>query len=104
MIGYEALPSEPGDSPALYESPYSYAQDIEEEALMRPGYRSVAPLPTYDSDPRFKMVTPSPLTRAALLLLIVFLFWWAVHLRKGLWIASGMGMEKQEIEEVDLSY
>ena len=85
---YEALPSEPG--------PYaSFTQDVEEDAPT---------LPAYDSDPRFKMATPSPLTRAGLLFLIAFLFWWAVHLRKGIWIASGMGMEKQEFEEVDLSY
>ena len=84
--------------------PASFTEDIEEEALMRPRYQRMAPLPAYDSDHRFKMVTPSPLTRAALLFLIVFLFWWAVNLRKGVWIASGMGMENQEIEEVDLSY
>jgi len=50
------------------------------------------------------METPSPITRAALLALVCFLFWLAFNLKKGVWIATGMGMEKEDMEAVDLSY
>jgi hypothetical protein len=119
---YTRLPSDGQDSTSslppqprkpLYVPPYdldslsehvSFLTDIEDDAPRRPRYRRVDPLPAFDADPRFKMETPSPITRAGLLVLVFFLFWLAFNLRKGVWIATGMGMEKQATEMVDLSY
>jgi len=115
---YELLPTEPvctptpsrSESPCTYPPPYdgepayhAFENDIEEEAPARRSRPRHEPLPAYDSDPRFRVPTPSPLVRAALLLFIAFLFWLAFGLRKAMWVSGGMGM-KRPVEEVDSSY
>lgn len=119
MAAYTSIPTDdherlsPPPTKPLYVPPYdveslsrhaSFGPDLEHDAPRRPRYHRVGPLPAYDSDPRFKMETPSPITRAALVTLVFFLFWLALDLRKGIWIATGMGMEKEGTEMVDLSY
>ena len=114
---YELLPTESvyspissrSESPA-YPPPYdgehdynAFDNDLEEEAPMRRPRPRREPLPAFDSDPRFRVRTPSPFVRAALLLFIAFLFWLAFTLRKALWVAGGMGLKRPE-EEVDSSY
>ncbi|KAF8068073.1 hypothetical protein FPV67DRAFT_1494802 [Lyophyllum atratum] len=39
-------------------------------------------------DPRFQRPTPSPWSRAALLLLLAFLFWLAFRLRNAGWVGA----------------
>ncbi|KAF8219989.1 hypothetical protein L208DRAFT_1417353 [Tricholoma matsutake] len=63
---YERLPTEPKDD------------ELEN------GRRRHDPPPT--TDPRFNPPTPSPYTRAALLIFIAFLFWLAFILRKAVWV------------------
>jgi len=111
---YELLPSEPtydsgSESPTYpppYESESAYLShlDVEQEATARRPRRRREHLPAFDSDPRFRMKTPSPYIRAALLIFVVLLFWLAFVMRKALWVAGGMGMGKKEPEEVDASY
>ncbi len=129
-LKYEAIPSDPPytarrsssfdfcsstSAPAIYlpryndhsESFEKYAaiiRGVEDGAPRRPQFRRVEPLPAFDSDPRFRVKTPSPFARAGLLALIIVLFWWAFHLRKGLWIATGMGMKIQAEEVLDPVY
>jgi len=114
---YELLPTElvyspissRSESPA-YPPPYdgehdytAFDNDLEEEAPTRRPRPPREPLPAFDSDPRFRVRTPSPFVRAALLLFIAFLFWLAFSLRKALWLAGGMGLNRPE-EVVDSSY
>ncbi|KAF9555881.1 hypothetical protein CPC08DRAFT_711634 [Agrocybe pediades] len=113
---YELLPTEPIFSPtsSRSESPtypppyesgqdyYPYGQDVEEEAPRRPRVRR-EPIPAFDSDPRFRVQTPSPFARAALIIFLVFMFWLAFQMRKALWIAGGMGLNR-DVPEVDPSY
>ncbi|KAH9478069.1 hypothetical protein JR316_0010306 [Psilocybe cubensis] len=113
---YELLPTEPSYSPSSsrpespsYPPPYEAEQeyhpfenDIEEEAPRRPRIRR-DPIPPFDSDPRFRIRTPSPFARAALIIFVVFLFWLAFALRKAMWVAGGMGMNKV-VPDVDPSY
>ncbi|KAJ3501912.1 hypothetical protein NLJ89_g9127 [Agrocybe chaxingu] len=112
---YELLPTEPPYNPSSpssasssssylppYESEYSpFNSDLEDAPLRRPRRRDS--IPAFDSDPRFRVRTPSPWARAALLLFMFFLFWLAFHMRRALWIAGGAGMGK-EPEPVDPSY
>ena len=106
---YEPLPTSPlpdelfspaSSSPTspTYPPPYE-ANDLERRPRRRPD-----PIPAFDSDPRFRVRTPSPLTRGALLLFIAFLFWLAFNMRRALWIENGMGMGHAPVEEVDPSY
>ena len=119
MAAYASIPTDdperlsPAPTKPLYVPPYdvelisrnaSFGPDLENDAPRRPRYLRVDPLPAYDSDPRFKMETPYPITRAALIALVFFLFWLALDLKKGIWIATGMGLEKEGTEMVDLSY
>ncbi|KAF5324282.1 hypothetical protein D9619_011217 [Psilocybe cf. subviscida] len=115
-VKYELLPTEPGSSPSTsrsnsptypppeYESEHNgFSNDLEEEApLRRPRARPV--IPAFDSDPRFRVRTPSPYARGALLFLVAFLFWLAFSMRKAIWVAGGMGMSKAPVQEVDPSY
>ncbi|KDR66314.1 hypothetical protein GALMADRAFT_162182 [Galerina marginata CBS 339.88] len=103
-----SLPSSRSESPT-YPPPYDAEQeyrpfehDTEDAAPRRPRIRR-EPIPAFDSDPRFRVRTPSPYARAALLLFVAFLFWLAFAMRKALWVAGGMGMNK-ELPEVDPSY
>jgi len=127
-LTYEALPSEPpytalrsssfdfcsstsppptiyipcyNDHSEFFEKYAAIMRDVEDETPRRPRFRQAEPLPAFDSDPRFRVKTPSPFARAGLLALIIVLFWWAFHLRKGLWIATGMGMGIQAEEVLD---
>jgi uncharacterized membrane protein YccC len=65
---YERLPTEPKD---------------DDDELENGRRRNVIP-PT--TDPRFNPPTPSPYARAALLIFVAFLFWWAFSLRRAVWI------------------
>ena len=95
FLTYEAIPSDPpytarrsssfdfNSSSALakpiYLPPQSesfekYAaiiSDLEDEAPRRPRFCRAEPLPAFDSDPRFRVKTPSPFARAGLLVLII---------------------------------
>ncbi|KAF5383047.1 hypothetical protein D9615_004791 [Tricholomella constricta] len=67
---YERLPTtEEPSSPPAYEL---------EDGRPRP--------PTFPVDPRFHQPTPSPLSRAALLIFLAFMFWLAFHMRQAGWI------------------
>ncbi|KAF8960472.1 hypothetical protein BDZ97DRAFT_2060683 [Flammula alnicola] len=115
---YELVPTSPTYSPTssrsespTYPPPYDgdhifhqFDNDVEEEAPIRRPRPRREPIPAFDSDPRFRIRTPSPYARAALLLFVVFLFWLAFSMRKALWIAGGMGMGRGEAQEVDPSY
>jgi hypothetical protein len=90
--------SESPGYPPPYDSEHDYnafANDIEEEAPVRRPRPRREPLPAFDSDPRFQVQTPSPFVRAALLLFIAFLFWLAFSMRKALWVAGGMGLNRR---------
>ena len=106
---YEPLPTSPlpeelysptSSSPTspTYPPPYE-ANDLERRPRRRPD-----PIPAFDYDPRFRVCTPSPLTRGALLLFIAFLFWLAFNLRRALWIENGMGTGHAPVAEVDPSH
>ena len=84
---------------SLYAFPPYEANDLERRPRRRPD-----PIPAFDSDPRFRVRTSSPLTRDALLLFIAFLFWLAFNLRRALWIENGMGTGHAPVAEVDPSH
>ncbi|RDB19758.1 hypothetical protein Hypma_013230 [Hypsizygus marmoreus] len=44
--------------------------------------------PVFPVDPRFEQPTPSPLSRAALLVFIALMFWLAFTLRRAAWIGG----------------
>ena len=89
--------------PPLHENTsFDSNQDIEHEASRQRVRRDS--IPSFDSDPRFHRPTPSPFVRAGLLLFTAFLFWLSFHMRKSMWVESGMGMSKRPVEEVDPSY
>ncbi|KAF8900280.1 hypothetical protein CPB84DRAFT_1847343 [Gymnopilus junonius] len=113
---YTPLPTDPAYSPTLrpdtpsYPPPYesseehprlSFSQDIEEDAPRRGRVRR-EPLPAFDSDPRFRLPTPSPFARAGLLLFLFGMFYLAFTMRKAVWVAGGRGMNK-DVPEVDPS-
>lgn len=108
---YQPLPTEVPYSASKHNTSYESDEekegtsslDLEGEAPRR-ALRRQPPLLPYDLDPRFRIKTPSPFARGGLLVLIVFLFWLAVGMRRDIWVAGGMGMSKHEPEEVDPSY
>lgn len=116
---YTSLPTDPSYSPSLrpdtpsYPPPYesteeehqrlSFSQDIEEDAPRRARVRR-EPLPAYDSDPRFRLPTPSPYARAGLLVFLFGMFWLAFVMRKAVWVAGGRGGMNKDAPEVDPSY
>lgn len=108
---YELLPTSPSPSrpeSPMYPPPYDgdshFDNDVEDDAAVRRPRLRREPISAFDSDPRFRVRTPSPFARAALLIFLAFLFWLAFSMRKALWIEGGMGMSKVPPPEVDPSY
>ncbi|KAF8198461.1 hypothetical protein BJ912DRAFT_26719 [Pholiota molesta] len=108
---YELLPTSPSPSrpespsyPPPYDGDSHFDNDVEDDAAVRRPRSRREPIPAFDSDPRFRVRTPSPFARAALLIFVAFLFWLAFSMRKAIWIEGGMGMGRVPPPEVDPSY
>lgn len=70
---YAPVPAEPPVRPEI--------EDEEEVLKPRPPQQASGPTVLQTNDPRFNPPSPSPLKRAALLLFVFCLFWFALRLR-----------------------
>ncbi|KAF8995825.1 hypothetical protein BDQ17DRAFT_970551 [Cyathus striatus] len=86
LPGLPLSPSSPSSStsPISRTSSIDHTEDI--ESRPRPRRRRQSPLPAFDSDPRFRIVKPSPWARAALIAFMLFTFYLAFRMRKSLWL------------------